>query len=230
VPSCLAALFGLVALCGWAPAARAQYSATSSDGPVGAIGYLDLGARYFPALPSLRLTPRIDDDLRLPEGGARLPSPGASTPMVSFGSGLAVTLSDRWVLPLAAFEFAFGVGRADRVFTSADGGVIELQPWRSAYFAGWGLGFGARWKHRRWMAQATIQPGLAGMYVKAQVASGAGADERSATALSFSLRATLEACRRLDPETRACLFASPNIYEFGLINGGVAGVRWEFGP
>jgi hypothetical protein len=49
-------------------------------------------------------------------------------------------------------------------------------------------------------------------------------------AARVGVRTDVEACRRIDPIERACVFLSPALYEFSAFKGGSAGLRWEFGP
>jgi hypothetical protein len=44
------------------------------------------------------------------------------------------------------------------------------------------------------------------------------------------LQFEVEACRRLDPTTRICVHAAPRIYDYEFVNGGIIGIRMEWGP
>jgi hypothetical protein len=46
----------------------------------------------------------------------------------------------------------------------------------------------------------------------------------------LGVRGELEACRRMDPLNRFCFIVSPHLLEFGVMNGGSIGLRWEIGP
>jgi hypothetical protein len=62
------------------------------------------------------------------------------------------------------------------------------------------------------------------------VADGKGfTDIDPLNSVSFTLRAQLSVCRRLDPSERVCLSVTPNIYQWGWGNGGSVSLRWEIG-
>lgn len=121
------------------------------------------------------------------------------------------------------------MGSYDAVVTHVDGSVARLRPW-SAYRADILLpGIGYRVKHRRLMFAAAVRTGISVLKMYGSVAAGAERAALDATGASFLLQAELEACRRLDPTTRACLFVAPRLYEQRLINGATFGFRMEWG-
>jgi hypothetical protein len=158
-----------------------------------------------------------------------LPSPGSST-LIGTGIGLQLVFSDRYVLPLFGLEYLASVGQRDRVLSGVDGTIVEQHPWSTQRLGMTFLGFGMRFKHRRWMYGFSAQPGFNLTFTEIAWAQGAETSPGSALAASFLFRTQVEGCRRLDPETRACLFAGANLYDGGLLRGGLGGFRLEFGP
>ena len=90
-------------------------------------------------------------------------------------------------------------------------------------------GLGVRVKSRRWLFEASIEPGLSIFFTNGQIVLGSSTRDWSFGRSTFTLRGDLAACRRLDPMERACVFFAPALYEFGAINGGSVGLRWELG-
>ena len=159
---------------------------------------------------------------------AKWPAPG-SVLLAGAGAGVGITWGS-WVLPLFHLEAAIAVGPSPRVVTALDGSIAELHPWTTRYVAADVFGIGVRTKLRRWMLEAILEPGVAIVWMDAQIASGRTASELHAAAVSLSLRGTVEVCRRLDPTNRACLAFEPSIYELGFFGGGAVALRWEVGP
>jgi hypothetical protein len=92
-------------------------------------------------------------------------------------------------------------------------------------------GIGVRLTARRWMLGASVRAYVVGLGMDATVAAGGGSSDLSIPSrIGLGARADVEGCRRLDPMNRLCVFVAPTIYEFGLVNGGSAGLRWELGP
>jgi hypothetical protein len=179
-------------------------------------------------MPAPTLTTRpADVSFRAPLGS--LPSPGSST-LIGSGLGVQLVFADRLVLPLFGTEFFASVGHRDRVLSAVDGTIVEQHPWSTQRVGVTLFGAGLRFKHRRWMFGASAVPGFNLTFTEAAWAQGADTTQGSAIAISFLFRAQVEGCRRLDPETRACLFAGANLYDGGLLRGALGGFRLEFGP
>jgi hypothetical protein len=187
----------------------------------------DLFASRLFSLPALSFSEDPKQEARVREG--KFPSANGVS-FVGVGFDLGVTLADHWVLPCLGVDFATAMGKSDRLVTSFDGSLAELRPWTSRKVDVWALGLGFREKKRRWMFELTVEPGFAVVWADGAIASGASTTDVRASAVSFAARANLEICRRFDPTDRACLFVAPSLYEFGALNGGSAGLRWEFGP
>ena len=183
-------------------------------------------------MPSLTLHSPFDSPLRtLPPG--TLPSTGSQQfAALTWDTGAAV--NGRWMVPVFGIQFGWAVGSSPEVVTALDGSIVHMRPWSSDMFTFLLPGLGVRGKARRWMFEASARPVVSFVWMNAMVASGAsGTDLSDGHALfsaTFGLRAELEACRRTDPVQRACLIVSPALYEFGPLNGGSIGLRWEVGP
>ncbi len=181
---------------------------------------------YMRAMPTMTLTAPGDSPRSL--RGA-LPSTGHLT-LAGASGELTVAVDRHLVFPLFGFAFSAAVGGSPRVLSSIDGSIVEQRPW-STYMGDVLLpGVGYRVKEQRWMFSAVVRTGVTYAAMGASVASGADTAAASSSALSFLLRAELEACRRLDPVERVCFAISPSIYQFGFGNAVTAGLRWEFGP
>lgn len=188
---------------------------------------LDSIVSHVTAMPGPSINRAGEAGFRAPLGD--LPSPGSST-LIGSGLGVQLVFADRYVLPLFHTEFLVSVGRRDRVLSGVDGSIVEQHPWSTQRLGMTLLGAGMRFKHRRWMFGASVAPGFNLTFTEIAWAQGAETSEGSALAVSFLFRAQVEGCRRLDPETRACLFAGANLYDGGLLRGGLGGFRLEFGP
>lgn len=202
----------------------------AADGSWGGWDYgcfFDLGLRHQPQVPKLKI-PEDPDDERSPT--RMLPSPGRSAPVIYGAMGFTFVFNDWLVVPSFGAEVGFGVGSQPRVFSSTEGQIVESQPWTTSYVFFSMPGIGVRFKHRRWMAQLTMVTGVSYLTMNTRLSDGPNAEDIRGSATGFAVRAVAEVCRRLDPEHRACLFATPSLYEFGAFNGGAVGLRWEMGP
>jgi hypothetical protein len=140
-----------------------------------------------------------------------------------------LTIADRTTMPLFGFGYYGAVGSYATVVSSLDGSVANIEPW-TAYR--WDLllpGLGGRWKHRRWMVEASVRTGVAAIGMHGSVATGADTHRVDPSGLSFLLAGQASVCRRLDPWQRLCVEVAPRIYDFGFLNGATAGLRWEWG-
>ncbi len=184
------------------------------------------GAAWTRSLPALSSPSTMTDARELKE--TRIPVGGSLT-WAGAGFDLGMTVDDRIVIPGIGIAGYGAVGSYDTVITAADGSIARVRPW-SAYRLDVLLpGIGYRWKHRRYMFEATLRTGVSAMYMGAAIAGGAAESPTSLSAYSGVLQAELLACRRLDPVTRVCLELAPRIYDFGFMNGGTLGVRVEWG-
>jgi hypothetical protein len=158
------------------------------------------------------------------------PAFGFATGFFGVRTGLDFVTSDRWIFPVIDVGFYGAVGMYPDVLTSADGTFFRLHPAGMMMFDAEFLGFGVRFKRRRWMFEATIKPGVALLAVPAAVSNGPGwTDIDALNGASPTLRASLSLCRRLDPMERICASITPNIYQWGWGNGGSVSLRWELG-
>jgi hypothetical protein len=184
----------------------------------------DIYAKHYFRVPALTLSdapPRAE--------GLDAPSPGAAT-LGGVAVDIGWTLDNKVIFPMFGFGFASALGPSSRVSTSVDGSIVELRPW-TTWMLDLGLpGVGVRFKERRWMFQALVRTGVVVMGMGAGVVTGGEVQDVTAHAVSFYVRVQGEACRRLDPAQRVCLFVAPSVYEYGFGTGGSVGFRWEVGP
>ncbi len=195
---------------------------------VGASLWVEGAGMYMPNSASLDAS-AVTNSAR-PNISGSTPPFGFATGFFGVRAGMDFIASDRWIIPAFDVGFYGIMGMYSDTITSADGSIFKLHPAGTILFDGEILGFGARWKKRRWMFEATIKPGFAVMAMPAAVADGKGfTDTDALNAATITLRASLTACRRLDPLERVCLSVTPNIYQWGWGNGGSVSLRWEFG-
>lgn len=149
--------------------------------------------------------------------------------MIGFGGDVDLTIDDRWKVPLFGGAFFWSVGAYDSTITSFDGSIARLRPWSTMRGDFLLPGVGRRWKHRRNMWAAAVRTGFSIAAMGGSVAAGAETAPLEMSAVTFLLQLELEACRRLDPSTRACLQVVPRLYEHQLLNGLTFGLRMEWG-
>jgi hypothetical protein len=171
-----------------------------------------------------------DSNTARPNISGTTPPFGFATGFFGARMGFDWVVSDRWVVPVIDAGFYGMVGVYSDVLTSADGTFFKLHPAGTFMLDMDILGFGVRFKRRRWMFEATVKPGVAMLAIPAAVADGKNwtpVDQLNTA--SVTLRASLSVCRRLDPMERVCLSVTPNIYQWGWGNGGSVALRWELG-
>ncbi|MDB4946296.1 MAG: hypothetical protein JWP97_5830 [Labilithrix sp.] len=139
------------------------------------------------------------------------------------------TVNGRWFVPLAGVGLYAAVGTYDTVRTTVDGSIAYYRPWSTWQGDLLLPGLGRRFTRRRWMFAADVRLGASFLVGRGSVADGATSTRLELTGASFAVLAEVEACRRLDPENRVCLQVAPRLYDFGAINGGTFGLRWEIG-
>ena len=155
---------------------------------------------------------------------------GFATGYFGVRAGVDFVASDRWIIPLFDLGLYGIMGTYADTLTSADGSLFRLHPAGTIMFDAELFGVGVRFKKRRWMFEGSIKPGIAILAVPAAVADGKGfTDVDSLNSATFTIRAQLSVCRRLDPSERVCLSVTPNIYQWGWGNGGSVSLRWEIG-
>lgn len=162
----------------------------------------------------------------VPESG--VPIGGALT---SLGAAfdLGVTIDDRWIVPTLGLGGYGALGSYDTVVTSADGSIARVRPWTTYEIDALLPGLGYRAKQRRFMFSASVRSGLTYLHANGSVAGGGDEQPMKLSGYSLLVQAEIEACRRLDPMTRACLHIAPRIYDFGFMNGATFGLRVEWG-
>lgn len=170
----------------------------------------------------------LKGDLRSVGAGAHVPLGGAVGYLgtrMSFG----VALGKHFVLRGLGFGAGGAVGPAPSTISAIDGTLIEARLSQMAFWDVEMLGFSLRGVHRRLSYEATVMAGA--MALTIPVAASYGKDTVSAdtSVASPILRAEVQGCYRVDWTKRACLFAGVNVYQFGWVNGGHAGLRWEYG-
>ncbi len=183
-------------------------------------------ARWLRSTPTLAAPAVLTSARDLPAG--KVPMRGGQT-MLGGYVDTALTLDDRWVVPLIGAGAWHAAGSYDAVITSRDGSIVRARPWTT--FSGELLlpGLGYRVKKRRWMFGAALRTGVGWLTMDGVQASGAEADPVELSAGTFFVQAELEACRRLDPVTRLCLQVAPRVFDYELMNGATFGLRVEWG-
>jgi len=185
-------------------------------------------ARWLPSAPRYSLD-RVETPLRT-VGAGDLAAAGA-TGWLGAEADLACTIADRWQIPLLGVGVYGPVGSYARVVAASDGSLVELRPSTGLLVDVPLPGLGVRVKERRFLFTAAVRTAIVLTGMDARVANGASfVDAGRVNATVFAVRAEITACRRFDPEARACLFVAPNVYEVGFANGGSLGLRWEWGP
>jgi hypothetical protein len=190
----------------------------------------DVREHWYRSMPRLSLTGTQETWLRTIEGG-ELPSTGSQHFLAAFlDSGFIA--NDRLEFPVFGIGGAGAIGSSPRVITSLDGSMIELKPWTTGMVNFLLPGVGVRFKERRWMFAARARFSGTILWMSGAVAAGGDVIplDSSPTATGFGIRAEVEVCRRMDPTNRLCLLVSPHVLEFGVMNGGSVGLRWEIGP
>lgn len=185
-----------------------------------------VGVGWMRQTPSLE-TPELSTPAR-ELGKLPVPTKGGLT-MMNASLDLAMVWDTRWTFRLAGFGGGWALGSYDRTITSVDGSIADLRPWTAYRFDGILPGLHYRFKRRRWMFGVGVGTGFSVLVMSGSIASGTTSVPFEAKAPSFVVQADVEGCRRLDPTTRLCLTVSPRVYDFGILNGAVAGLRMEFG-
>lgn len=182
----------------------------------------------------IRTTPTLafDDVVATPLRTLRAGQLGSAGPLTFLGGHFdtSIVAADQWVFPLVGAGAYWAVGDTPRTLTTLDGSFVELRPWTTHRIDVLLPGVGVRMKARRWAFAVTVRAAYTFLGMNAAIANGASTKVAEATASAPSLRMSVEACRRLDPTNRACLFVAPNLYEVSFLNGGSIGLRWEWGP
>lgn len=184
---------------------------------------VDLGfVRQTPAL-------RFPSDSYLRENArGKIPMPGGFT-FAGAHLDVTVTLSDRWQIPLVGAGIYGAVGSYDAVVTTYDGSIVRVRPWTAVRPEFHVLGLGYRWKHRRNQVGFMVRTGASFVEMQGSFAYGGVPEAVELSAATFMVQIDLEACRRLDPATRLCLHVAPRVYDYELFNGGIIGIRMEWG-
>lgn len=183
-------------------------------------------ARWMRATPALS-APELTTFTREVAAGD-IPMRGGTTMLGAYVDA-AVTLDDRWTVPLIGGGYYHAAGSYDAIITSRDGSIVRMQPWTADSVDIYLPGIGYRVKRRRWMFGGALRTGASFFAMEGLLADGvdwAGIETKRAT---FLLQAELEVCRRLDPTTRVCLQVAPRIYDHELLNGVMFGLRAEWG-
>lgn len=162
-------------------------------------------------------------------GEGRVKSRGGIA-MVGLGMDTELVVDDRWKVPTVGANVYWAVGSYPTLVSSLDGSIIHLRPWTTWRGDILLPGIGRRWKHRRYMVEASIRTGVSWLQAGASVASGGERVELTGVqAVTFLVQAEVVGCRRLDPTTRVCIQLMPRLYEHRWLNGGTIGLRMEWG-
>lgn len=187
---------------------------------------MGMNARWMRATPAMK-APQLTTFAREIEAGD-VPMRGGTTMLGAYVDS-AVTLDDRWVLPLFGGGYYHALGSYDAIITSRDGSIVRMQPWTADSVDIYLPGVGYRLKRRRWMFGASIRTGASFLAMEGLLADGVEYVGLETKRVTFLLQGELEACRRLDPTTRVCLQVAPRIYDHELLNGVMFGLRAEWG-
>lgn len=190
---------------------------------------LDVRDYWLRSMPTFSLSDATQIGVRSVGAGV-LPTTGEQH-FLGFGVDSKYVYQQRWEFPIIGLVGAGAIGQSPRVVTSLDGTMVDMKPWTAAAFTLLLPGVGLRFKSGRWMFGANVRFAASFVWEQVSFASGRSTDETppAVWAATFGARAHAEICRRLDPEERLCLFIEPHLYEFSGMNGGSAGLRWEYG-
>jgi hypothetical protein len=185
-----------------------------------------VGVSWIRTMPALKNTPTTTFAREVPERDVPI---GGAVTAIGFSFDMSLIASDRWVIPGFGVGVYSAIGSYPAIVTSVDGSIAHVRPW-STYEVDLLLpGVGYRVKRRRFMFSATLRTGVSFLDVGGSVAGGADLQPTTFRGFSPLVQAEIEACRRLDPVTRACLQVAPRIYDFGIMNGATFGLRVEWG-
>lgn len=187
---------------------------------------MGMNARWMRATPAMK-APQLTTFTREIEAGD-VPMRGGTTMLGAYVDS-AVTLDDRWVLPLIGGGYYHALGSYDAIITSRDGSIVRMQPWTADSVDIYLPGVGYRLKKRRWMFGAALRTGASFLAMEGLLADGVEYSGLETKRFTFLLQGEVEACRRLDPTTRVCLQVAPRIYDHELLNGVMFGLRAEWG-
>jgi hypothetical protein len=171
-------------------------------------------SRYFTAPPLTRPGPYAWPGVRL--------SPG---PVSLVGMGLDLAYVDgHLVLPMLGAGIAAPLGGDGAAYTDA-----RLSSFYTFTFLMPGIGYRSR--AGSWSFTAVLRTALTNASGSGRYTDGlTGLDMPfSSSALTFALRADLQACGQIDEKARVCAFVAPNVYEYEWGNGGAIGLRLEAG-
>jgi hypothetical protein len=143
---------------------------------------------------------------------------------------VGLTVNDRWQFPIIGAAVYGAAGSYDALVTSMDGSIVRLRLWTAVRPEILLPGIGYRTKHRRTQLGFALRTGASFLKMQGTVAVGGEAVPVELSAGSFMLQLEVEACRRLDPTMRICVHAAPRIFDHEFINGGIVGIRMEWGP
>jgi hypothetical protein len=215
----LAALVGFSVI-GATSDARADRNEVEAQLAIGA------GAAWMRSLPTFATDSLLTNARDLGRGSVR-----SSRGITLYGShfDVALTIRDRWSIPLLGGGVYGAVGPHDGILTTLDGSMVRLRPWTTVRADMLLPGVAYRLKKRRWMFTFGGRIGVGYTSLKGSVASAAEVDELDIEKATVFLQSEIEACRRLDPTTRLCVQVAPRLYDYQLLNGGTLSLRIEWG-
>lgn len=187
---------------------------------------MGMNARWTRATPAMA-APQLTTFTREIAAGD-VPMRGGMTMLGAYVDA-AVTLDDRWIIPLIGGGYYHALGSYDAVITSRDGSIVRMQPWTTDSVDILLPGMGYRLKKRRWMFSGAMRTGVSFLGMDGLLADGVEYAALETKRATFMLQAELEGCRRLDPTTRVCVLVAPRIYDHALLNGVMFGLRAEWG-
>ncbi|MEI8256645.1 MAG: hypothetical protein WCJ30_13305 [Deltaproteobacteria bacterium] len=180
---------------------------------------------WVPRLPDMDLSSSVDTPARtVPARPAPL---AGGVFLMQTGLRVEVVINDRIVIPFFGVAMGGAVGSAPDVATSIDGTTFVARS-ANAIMARFDLpGIGVRLHERRWAFDLRAIPSIDYWAVPAIFT---GSVQGNLGTLGLTVRADVSVCYRADPYRRVCAFVAPSLWSSGVLNGGTAGLRLEFGP
>ena len=200
---------------------------------------VDVRDYYLHTMPGFSFSDPLITPLRSVSGN--LPSTGEQH-FLALGIDTTFIRNNTWEFPLFGFVVGGAVGQSPSVVSSLNGSLVYLRPWTAGMMSVLLPGVGLRTNLRRWKFSIDVRTAVSFTWMGMTVANGSnwidptnqtdgnGNAQNGPFAITFGVHGNVEACRRLEPTERLCLFVEPHLYEYTPFNGASAGLRWEVGP
>ena len=189
---------------------------------------VDVGVEHLTAAPDGNFI--ASDSESQPRSVASKTVRGGYGPLTftSLGGDVSATYGN-WVFSLLGGRFGGAIGPYSPGLRSVDGSPVRVRPW-SAWHADVSA-FGLRYRKtlRRWSVGVGVALGASILVVPADAGYGAESIPGNVLTPTWTLRGSIEGCRRMDPSTRACLVFTPYVHQYRWFDGGAIALRWEVG-